>query len=362
MRGSALSHSLLFVFMLSSPSAWAFEPRLAPSIVGDYEARSTMTGGLEGTEMPQGIEQASRETAPVSSLTRNGSVRHVAVIAGEIAFIPSVIRLVTGIRTELSLTSTGAQPLCFISDDFNIRKQVSKGKLIQLELTPQKSGSYRFYCPINGAEGTLIVTDSITSGQAERVPGNDPEVGALGVDGRSELHADPGPAPVDQKPSILAIQTGASAPVYWRVWEIGQYSHLPTWITTSTQLSFLFSEVFQPYAVFEKSLVPSDLEFMLVGGGAKIPFFDPVESLGLSGSFLSSAKLYAALDFVYYIVPPQPPAATAFLSDQDLLRVGGGMKWAFGRKRNIFLDTSVMLFKPNNSWYINPLVAFGLQF
>ena len=44
-------------------------------------------------------------------------------------------------------------------DSFQVRKQVRAQKIEEITFTPSTPGQYRFYCPVNGMEGTMIVKE-----------------------------------------------------------------------------------------------------------------------------------------------------------------------------------------------------------
>jgi plastocyanin domain-containing protein len=47
-------------------------------------------------------------------------------------------------------------------DSFQIRKQIQSQRIEEISFTPTMSGQFRFYCPVNGMEGTLFVKELST--------------------------------------------------------------------------------------------------------------------------------------------------------------------------------------------------------
>ena len=51
---------------------------------------------------------------------------------------------------------------CWPYEDLAHRTQVRSQKIEEITFTPNVPGKYRFYCPVNGMEGTLIVKEYST--------------------------------------------------------------------------------------------------------------------------------------------------------------------------------------------------------
>jgi plastocyanin domain-containing protein len=65
-------------------------------------------------------------------------------------------------------------------DSFQVRKQIRSQKIEEITFTPSAPGKYRFYCPVNGMEGSLVVKE-LTTDKNDRAtaswgtPGNTPK-------------------------------------------------------------------------------------------------------------------------------------------------------------------------------------------
>ncbi|MCM2323862.1 MAG: cupredoxin domain-containing protein, partial [Oligoflexia bacterium] len=59
-------------------------------------------------------------------------------------------------------TGASKNTLCIMMDSFQVRRQVRSQKIEEITFTPSVPGKYRFYCPVNGMEGTLIVKELAT--------------------------------------------------------------------------------------------------------------------------------------------------------------------------------------------------------
>jgi hypothetical protein len=129
-------------------------------------------GGLSRRVIPeQGVPLVGANLAPrpLSSVSRTG-VQEVAVIAGELGFFPRTIFVTKNIPVKLFVTGSSKRPLCLLLDldGFQARKQVKSQAVEELDFTPSRSGQFRFYCPINGIEGTLLVKEAAGSAELKK--------------------------------------------------------------------------------------------------------------------------------------------------------------------------------------------------
>lgn len=79
-------------------------------------------------------------------------------------FEPSRITLRRGETTRLELTSEDGLH-CFAVDALRVEKRVARGKPTSFELTPERAGSFAFYCCVESGQqaelerGVLVVTE-----------------------------------------------------------------------------------------------------------------------------------------------------------------------------------------------------------
>ncbi len=90
---------------------------------------------------------------------RRKGIQEVAIIAGDLGFFPKTIFVTRDIPVRLFVTGASKAPLCLMMDSFQVRKQIRTQKVEEISFTPNQPGQYRFYCPVNGMEGTLIVKE-----------------------------------------------------------------------------------------------------------------------------------------------------------------------------------------------------------
>lgn len=101
---------------------------------------------------------ANTETPPLGTLRRNG-VQEVAVIAGDLGFFPRTVFVTQDIPVRMFVTGASKNALCIMMDSFNVRKQVKSQTIEEVSFTPERPGKFRFYCPVNGAEGFVVVRE-----------------------------------------------------------------------------------------------------------------------------------------------------------------------------------------------------------
>ncbi len=143
------------------PSSRFGEPP-APPVYGDRQAGSPMQVELresESTAQGRGLASLEKPAKPPLKINASSGVQEVALIASDLGFFPKTIFVTRDIPVRIYLTGASKKPLCMMMDSFNLRKQVRSQKVEELSFVPTQPGQYRFYCPINGAEGSLFVKE-----------------------------------------------------------------------------------------------------------------------------------------------------------------------------------------------------------
>jgi plastocyanin len=131
------------------------------------------------------VESAIASVSATAASSRKG-VQEVALIASDLGYFPRTLFVSRDVPVRLFVTGSSKNTLCLMMDSFTIRKQVRSQKIEEITFTPNVPGKYRFYCPVNGMEGTLVVKefatvdgeprDSVSSGAAapsRRAPASD---------------------------------------------------------------------------------------------------------------------------------------------------------------------------------------------
>lgn len=99
-----------------------------------------------------------QQAAPLGTLRRNG-LQEVALIAGDLGFFPRTVFVTRDVPVRMYVTGASKNSLCILMDSFQVRKQVKSQKIEEVSFTPTQPGRFRFYCPINGAEGYMVVRE-----------------------------------------------------------------------------------------------------------------------------------------------------------------------------------------------------------
>ena len=126
----------------------------APSKSG-YEMISKKKAAIGSNE---GVQTVREDAVKPEEVYKHG-VQEISVIATDTGFHPTRIYVRKNIPVHLFLTSASPSKLCFVMDDFQIRKGVSIQQVDQVNLLPTKTGEYKFYCPVGEIQGSIVVRD-----------------------------------------------------------------------------------------------------------------------------------------------------------------------------------------------------------
>ena len=133
-----------------------YQQRGPASVTGGHSA--AFSGGARSDRTSRGLE-------PLTKLRRG--IQEISVIAGDLGFFPKVIFASRDVPVRLYVTGASKNTLCMMMDSFQVRRQIRSSKIEEITFTPGTAGKYRFYCPVNGMEGTLVVRDLASYEQAE---------------------------------------------------------------------------------------------------------------------------------------------------------------------------------------------------
>jgi heme/copper-type cytochrome/quinol oxidase subunit 2 len=89
---------------------------------------------------------------------KNG-VQEVSLIATDTGYLPARILVRKDIPVRLFITSASSSTLCFIMDEFSIKKGVATQVVEEVRFLPTKAGQYKFYCPVKEIQGSVVVRD-----------------------------------------------------------------------------------------------------------------------------------------------------------------------------------------------------------
>ena len=102
------------------------------------------------------------------SILKSGT-QEISVIAHELGFFPKSIFVTQNVPVRMFITSASKRALCIMIDELQVRRQVRSQEVEELMFTPTTPGQYRFYCPMNGMEGTLWVRELRGSFNPQRI-------------------------------------------------------------------------------------------------------------------------------------------------------------------------------------------------
>jgi plastocyanin len=152
------------------------EFRAGPSHAAKNRAPASleMTEDMRPTRMePRKHILPEAHDAPVATnpsslkVSAGRGVQEVSLIAGDLGYFPKTVFVVRDVPVRMFVTGASKNTLCIMMDSFQVRRQVRTQKIEEITFTPNSPGKYRFYCPVNGMEGTLIVKELASADPTE---------------------------------------------------------------------------------------------------------------------------------------------------------------------------------------------------
>ena len=157
------------VLLIQSPTVFSDVVLLPPAAPSNTETEFPESYfGIVNDEKGSKVftYDSTHESARVNQLrsiaSAHSGVQEVALIASRLGYFPEIISVTRDIPVTLYLISDSKKALCFMMDgsDFDIKpKQIRSNEISEIRFVPKQVGTHRFYCPINGIEGTLVVKD-----------------------------------------------------------------------------------------------------------------------------------------------------------------------------------------------------------
>jgi plastocyanin len=143
-----------------------------------------------GSETPIITTQAGTQDVSESTVMRKG-VQEVSIIASDLGYFPKTVFVSRDVPVRMYVTSSSKNTLCIMMDSFQVRRQVKVQKIEEITFIPNMPGKYRFYCPVNGMEGSLVVRELSSSFAQEDVAPVQPLVRYQGAPRAEERPRDP---------------------------------------------------------------------------------------------------------------------------------------------------------------------------
>ncbi len=109
------------------------------------------------SSVSEAIENGISERVLVRHLKNVQATQDVSVIVNELGFFPSTLMVTQGVPVRLFITGATKKSQCFILESQGVRRQIKAEKIEEVTFVPDAEGVFRFSCPINGAEGKLVV-------------------------------------------------------------------------------------------------------------------------------------------------------------------------------------------------------------
>jgi len=121
--------------------------------------RGPASEDLEGDRLA--VSQAQKVRTGKKGVLPNGQkgIQEVSIIAGDLGFFPRTFFVTRDIPVRIFVTGASSSVLCVMMDAFNVRRQIRLSEIQEINFTPTFPGKYRFYCPVNGMEGTMVVKE-----------------------------------------------------------------------------------------------------------------------------------------------------------------------------------------------------------
>ena len=139
-----------------APKAQGRMPK--PALPGSESGVPPVVGAV-GPAAARTASPAYENVQPESFTKRTRGVQEIAVIANDLGFFPKTFFVTRDVPVRLFVTGASKQTLCIMMDAFQVRKQVRSQKVEEISFIPSQPGKYRFHCPMNGMEGTMIVKE-----------------------------------------------------------------------------------------------------------------------------------------------------------------------------------------------------------
>lgn len=142
----------------------SFSPMLIIAVVviaaAGWMVWSSQTTPKEPVAMQQQPQPSTAQEPTVDASA--SAVKEIAVEGGMFYFKPNEIKVKKGEKVTITFNNTeGVHD--FVIDEFNVKtEKIDAGAKTTVEFTPDKTGSFEFYCSVGshrqmGMKGTLIV-------------------------------------------------------------------------------------------------------------------------------------------------------------------------------------------------------------
>lgn len=148
----------------TSPATTPMEPPHKPVETPHAQAQDTVPVRIWGNtshlqKKDLGRKPLTKIETPIPQPTLRSTLQEISVIVSDQGFYPERIVLTQGTPVKMYLITPAKVPLCFMVDEWGIRKGVKPGKIEEISFTPDQPGNFRFYCPVKSIEGKITVRE-----------------------------------------------------------------------------------------------------------------------------------------------------------------------------------------------------------
>lgn len=131
--------------------------------LGNNKNSDTSTQTAQQQAAPTAAAQTEQPTAAATGNAVDGAMTEqaISVEGGNFYFKPNQITVKKGQKVKVTFTSAGGMH-DFVVDEFNVKTDVISSGSTTVEFTPDKTGTFEFYCSVGmhrkmGMVGKLIV-------------------------------------------------------------------------------------------------------------------------------------------------------------------------------------------------------------
>lgn len=137
---------------------------LVAAVAGGIWYKNSMSPKPEGDAIMQkeSVTPATTSAGTSDTIAADGT-RELRVEGSEFTFSTASLTLKKGVKVRLTLANTGKMPHDFVVDELGVKtKQITGGLTDTVEFTPDKVGTFEFYCSVGkhramGMKGMVTV-------------------------------------------------------------------------------------------------------------------------------------------------------------------------------------------------------------
>ena len=152
------------------PTAGKLAAPKASLNIEDVEPRADMHAARAqyGLKAEPKFETHLNPPVPVEAHRSGAGVQEISLIVSDYGYFPKRIFVTQNVPVKIYMTTPSKNTLCFMLDNWGVKKGVNPGKVDEVSFTPVDSGDFRFYCPVKSIEGMLTVRAAPLAEQSTR--------------------------------------------------------------------------------------------------------------------------------------------------------------------------------------------------